>query len=208
MTGTSFIDYYDLMQVSPNADEDTIQQMFRYLAKKWHPDLQHGDQERFKLLIEAHKTLTNPERRAAYDLRYQRFWETKWNIAADASDSRTYVDDNEVREGLLSLYYVQRRSKMEDPGLGEMEVARLMRIPIHLVEFHIWYLREKGWIQRLDSGQLAITALGVDQAEKSRLRLNPDRLLTAHAGEPQKGEWEADSKPVGSFPVHSEDWQQ
>jgi len=208
VNGASFIDYYDLMQISPNADEDTIQQVFRYLAKKWHPDHQQGDPERFKLLVEAHNTFTNPERRAAYDLRYQRFWETKWNLAADASDGRGFVDEGEVREGLLSLYYVQRRSKMDDPGLGEMEVARLMRIPIQLVDFHIWYLKEKGWIQRLENGQLAITALGVDQVEKGRLRLNPDRLLTAPGSNHEKDEWKADSEPVRSFPVHGEDWQQ
>ena len=187
MNGVSFIDYYDLMQISPNADDDTIQQIFRHLAKKWHPDHQKGDPERFKLLVEAHDTFTDPERRAAYDIKYQRFWETKWKLAGDASDGRGFVEDSDVREGLLSLYYVQRRSKMDDPGLGEMEAARLMRIPIHLVDFHIWYLREKGWIQRLDSGQLAITALGVDQVEKSRLRLNPDRLLMAQGSDHEKG---------------------
>ncbi len=208
MIGASFIDYYDLMQISPNADEDTIQQIFRHLAKKWHPDHSKGDPERFKLLVEAHRTLTSAERRAAYDLRYQKFWETRWNLAADASDERAFVDDNEVREGLLSLYYVQRRSKMEDPGLGEMEVARLMRIPIHLIEFHIWYLKEKGWIQRLENGQFAITALGVDQAEKSRLRLSPDRLLTAQSADSKKDEWKAQQQPIGSFPIPSEDWKQ
>ncbi len=192
------------MQVSPNADEDTIQQIFRHLAKKWHPDHQHGDPERFKLLAEAHRTLMNPERRAAYDLRYQKFWETKWNLAADASTSQGFVDDSEVREGLLSLYYVQRRSKMDDPGLGEMEVARLMRIPIHLIEFHIWYLKEKGWIQRLESGQFAITASGVDQVEKGRLRLNPDRLLTAYGSDPEKEQGKDGSEPVRSFPVPNE----
>jgi hypothetical protein len=115
------------------------------------------------------------------------------------------VDDSEVREGLLSLYYVQRRSKMDDPGLGEMEVARLMRIPIHLVDFHIWYLKEKGWIQRLENGQFAITALGVDEVEKGRLRLNPDRLLPAHGiGQGQAGA-KADPNPVPSFPIHPED---
>jgi curved DNA-binding protein CbpA len=207
VNGTSFIDYYDLMQISPNSDEDTIQRIFRHLAKKWHPDRQQGDPERFKLLVEAHKTLTNPERRAAYDLRYQRFWETKWNIAADASDGRSFADDSEVREGLLSLYYVQRRSKMDDPGLGEMEVARLMRIPIQLVDFHIWYLKEKEWIQRLENGQFAITALGVDQVEKGRLRLSPDRLLTAHGSNLEKEDWKANSEPVRSFPVQNEDWQ-
>jgi len=197
----SFVDYYDLMQISPNADGDTIQHVFRHLAKKWHPDYHKGDPEQFKLLIAAHKTLTNPERRAAYDLRYQRFWENKWNIAADASDGRIIADDSEVREGLLSLYYVQRRSKMNDPGLGEMEVARLMRIPVHLIEFHIWYLKEKGWIQRLENGQFALTARGVDEVEKSRLRLSSDRLLTAHNSDSERDEEQADSEPLRSFPI-------
>jgi curved DNA-binding protein CbpA len=206
VNGPLFVDYYDLMQISPNADDDTIQQMFRHLAKKWHPDRQQGDPERFRLLMEAHKTLTNPERRAAYDLKYQRFWETKWNLATDASDGRVFVDDSEVREGLLSLYYVQRRSKMNNPGLGELEVARLMRIPIHLIEFHIWYLKEKGWIQRLENGQFALTALGVDQVEKSRLRLSSDRLLAANNSNFQKEEWEKEREPVASFPVRTEDF--
>ena len=34
--------------------------------------------------------------------------------------------------------------------------------PSHL-EFHLWYLREKGWIQRLESGLFAITVAGVDK---------------------------------------------
>jgi curved DNA-binding protein CbpA len=206
VNGSTFVDFYDLMQISPNADEDTIQHVFRYLAKRWHPDNQKGDPEQFRLLVEAHKTLTNPERRAAYDLRYQRFWEGKWNLAADASDGQGFLDDSQVREGLLSLYYVQRRSKMSDPGLGEMEVARLMRIPVHLIDFHIWYLKEKGWIQRLENGQFALTARGVDEVEKSRLRLNSDRLLAAHNAETEKDEWKTNPEPVRSFPVHSEEW--
>lgn len=201
MNTSSFIDYYDLMQISPNADVETIQHVFRHLAKKWHPDYRKGDPEQFKLLVEAHRTLTNTERRAAYDLRYQRFWENKWNLAAEASDGRSIVDDSEVREGLLSLYYVQRRSKMNDPGLGEMEVARLMRIPVHLIEFHIWYLKEKGWIQRLENGQFALTARGVDEVEKNRLRLSSDRLLAAHSSDLEKDEWKTDSEPLRSFPV-------
>ena len=204
MTGSSFVDYYDVLQISPNAEEDTIQQMFRHLAKKWHPDSRGGNPERFRLLVEAHKTLTNPERRVSYDLKYQRFWETKWNLQADASGSGSYVDDREAREGLLSLYYVQRRSSMNDPGLGELEVARLMRIPIHLIEFHIWYLKEKGWIQRLENGKFALTAPGVDEVEKGRLRLSSDRLIAAHTSTAKEGGWEADRKPPESIPAHSE----
>ena len=201
MNGSSFIDYYDLMQISPNADVETIQHVFRYLAKKWHPDYRKGDPEQFKLLVEGHKILTNTERRAAYDLRYEGFWENKWNLAAEASDGQAITDDSEVRASLLSLYYVQRRSKMNDPGLGEMEVARLMRIPVHLIEFHIWYLKEKGWIQRLENGQFALTALGVDEVEKSRLRLNSDRLLPAPNSDSEKDEGQTDAEPLRSFPI-------
>lgn len=204
MTGSSFVDYYDVLQISPNADEDTIQQMFRHLAKKWHPDNPGGNSENFRRLVEAHKTLTNPEKRVSYDLRYQRFWEAKWNLPADAADNTAYVDDREARESLLSLYYVQRRSSMNDPGLGELEVGRLMRIPIHLIEFHIWYLKEKGWIQRLENGKFALTALGVDEVEKGRLRLNADRLIAAHASTGKGGDWEPDPKPPESIPAHSE----
>jgi hypothetical protein len=47
------------------------------------------------------------------------------------------------------------------------------------MEFHMWYLKAKGWVERLeDGGQLAITALGVDHVEQGRLRLRKDRLLT------------------------------
>jgi len=207
VNSSSFIDYYDFMQISPNADQDTIQHVFRYLAKKWHPDGNQGDAERFKQLVEAHRTLTNIERRAAYDLRYQRFWDAKWNLAGEAADGKGFVNDSEVRDGLLSLYYVQRRSKMNDPGLGEMEVARLMRIPIDLIEFQIWYLKEKGWIQRLENGQFALTVLGVDQVETSRLQLNKDRLLAAKNSDPEKEEWNPGSKVVQAFPLQSEDWQ-
>ena len=199
MTISSFIDYYDLMQISQNADEDTIQQMFRYLAKKWHPDNPKGDPERFRLLVEAHKILTNAERRAAYDLKYQGYWEAKWNIVADAADGQAFISENEIRERLLSLYYVQRRSKMNDPGLGELEVSRLMRVPIHLIEFQIWYLKEKSWIMRLENGKLALTVSGVDEVEKKHLQLNADRLLVEHTENSNESE-ETVSRHIASIP--------
>jgi len=90
---------------------------------------------------------------------------------------------------------------MQNPGLGEMEAARLMRIPIELVEFHIWYQKEKGWIERLDNGLLAITALGVDEVEKDHLQLAPDRLLTARRSDGGTDEEKELRGPVRSFPV-------
>ena len=65
MSNTDFIDYYELLQVSSNADTDTIDRVFRHLAKKLHPDnKESADPERFRLIVEAHRTLSDPETRA------------------------------------------------------------------------------------------------------------------------------------------------
>ncbi len=35
------------------------------------------------------------------------------------------------------------------------------------MQFHIWYLKENGWVQRLENGQYAITVQGVDKLVES-----------------------------------------
>jgi len=178
-----FLDYYEILQVSPNADTDTVDRVFRHLAKKFHPDnTASGDTERFRVVMEAHKILSDPEARAAYDVRHTDHWNQKWQLASEAANRTAFGDDRETRESLLSLLYVQRRRTMKHPGMGELELAMLLRVPHELVEFHLWYLKAKGWVERLDTGALAITARGVDQVEQGRLRLGPDRLLPYNTG--------------------------
>jgi len=172
----SFVDYYELLQVSPNADDDTIQRVFRHLAKKHHPDAASpGDPEHFNRLLDAYRTLTDVELRATYDVAYQRHWSQTWRVAAEAATTPDLTDDTAIRHRLLSLFYVQRRRDMRSPGMGELDLERVLEIPAEHLAFHLWYLREKGWIQRLETGQIAITALGVDQIDQ--VRLGPDRLI-------------------------------
>ena len=60
MSAQAFVDYYELLQVSPNADEDTIQRVFRHLAKKHHPDASdERDPEHFNRLLEGYRILTD-----------------------------------------------------------------------------------------------------------------------------------------------------
>jgi hypothetical protein len=179
----AFVDYYEMLQVSANADEDTIHRVFRHLAKKHHPDVPgQGDRKHFDRLVEAHRTLTNAETRAAYDVKYQRYWNQTWKVAAEAADGQILVDDAAVRERLLSLFYVQRRRSMRQPGMAEMEVARLVGLPIEHVDFQLWYMREKGWIQRLDNGMLAVTVDGVDMIENMRERAGAPRMIETKSG--------------------------
>jgi DnaJ-class molecular chaperone len=62
-------DYYKTLGVDRNADEKTIKQAYRRLARKFHPDLNKskGAAERFKEINEANEVLSDPEKRRRYD---------------------------------------------------------------------------------------------------------------------------------------------
>lgn len=63
-------DYYQLLEVSRDADGSTIKSAYRKLAMKWHPDRNPGDAEaeaKFKACNEAYECLKDPQKRAAYD---------------------------------------------------------------------------------------------------------------------------------------------
>jgi hypothetical protein len=65
------LDCYEVMQLSPNADADTISRVYRMLAFRYHPDnAKTGNSEMFIRLSEAHQILSDPEKRAGYDARY------------------------------------------------------------------------------------------------------------------------------------------
>ena len=52
MDQITFADYYEDLQISPNADLDTIERVYRLLAKRYHPDNQtSGSIEKFERLL-------------------------------------------------------------------------------------------------------------------------------------------------------------
>jgi molecular chaperone DnaJ len=67
---TSQIDFYELLEVSRDADGATIKSAYRKLAMKYHPDRNPGDAEceaRFKAINAAYDCLKDDQKRAAYD---------------------------------------------------------------------------------------------------------------------------------------------
>jgi len=65
-----FKDYYEILGVSPTAEKKVIQQTFRKLARKYHPDLNPGNkeaEEKFKTINEANQVLSDVEKRKKYD---------------------------------------------------------------------------------------------------------------------------------------------
>jgi len=64
-------DYYEILGVPKNADENTIKKAYRSLAMKYHPDRNPGREkeanEKFKKINEAYEVLGDPEKRKQYD---------------------------------------------------------------------------------------------------------------------------------------------
>ena len=63
-------DYYDILDVSRDADENEIKKAYRKLAVKYHPDKNPGDkdaEDKFKEATEAYDVLRTPEKRQRYD---------------------------------------------------------------------------------------------------------------------------------------------
>ena len=174
---TDFINHYETLEVSASASFETVERVFRYLAQRYHPDsAEHGDIQKFAQIAEAYEVLGDLEKRAKFDIELAQQKVAEVELVEGAG---TIGDDTADRHRLLSLFYAQRRKDIKNPGLGINTVEQLMGIPVEVLDFHVWFFREKGWIQREEGGAISITADGVEkleasaerQAEQSRLRI-------------------------------------
>jgi curved DNA-binding protein CbpA len=170
MEAPSFIDYYEVLEISPNANSETVERMFRYLARHYHPDnLATADRDRFDLILEAHNVLRDPAKRVRYDLDYRKHVGARTELAEEASDGAGVDHDQNVQGKLLAILYAKRRRDSHDPGIGNAELQHLLACPMEILEFNLWYMREKKWVRTNQNGTLEITVEGVDriQAETS-----------------------------------------
>jgi curved DNA-binding protein CbpA len=172
-------DLYEVLEVSPNASQETIERMFRFLAQRYHPDRAGtGDADRFDQVLKAYGTLKEPESRAEYDSRHKTNSDFRWSLVEEAGDNDNFDKDRMIQERLLSVLYTKRKRDAREPGLGPIELERLTGCPREMLDFHLWYLREKGWIMRMENGSMAITADGVDQPLLINGRSRTQKLIT------------------------------
>ena len=177
------VDHYETLQISPNADPDTVQRVFRLLAQRFHPDnAETGDADRFRALHEAYSVLSVPEKRAQYDVHHQAVRQERWRFAATASGASDFELEQQMRSTILEILYARRRAEPGTPSFTNYELSQLTGQPREHLEFTIWYLTARKYVTRDDQSRLAITADGVDYLEQHR-DASVRRRLTATASE-------------------------
>jgi hypothetical protein len=175
-------DHYETLQVSPNADPETIHRVYRIMASRFHPDNPvTGSVERFLQLREAYQTLSDPALRMAYDANHRIlqteplpvFWQKSFVDGIEGETNR--------RLGVLSLLYHRRRVNDNKPGVSVLELEQRMAFPREYLNFALWYLHSKGYVTLLeDNSDYAITSAGIDFVESCSAKNKVIReLLTA-----------------------------
>ena len=180
------IDYYEFLQISPNADADTIHRVYRFLATRLHPDNpESGDAETFYLLKTAYDVLSNPDRRADYDV-------VRRNEPCQPVPLSTSIDFMDTLEGelnrrlaVLAVLYYRRRTNPQMPEVALSEIELRMGFPRDYLDFTTWYLVKKGYVTRADNAEFTLTAEGVDFVETQRANLPVlNKMLTDGSSSP------------------------
>ena len=186
----AFIDFYELMQISPKAEAETIQRVYRMLAARFHPDNPRtGDRERFLRLTKAYDVLSNREARAAYDLEYELRHAQPMSVFG-LKDFAAGIDGEANRRlGILCLLYNRRRSSPDHPGISILEFESMMSFPREHLMFTLWYLKDADLIRQDETSNFVITSRGVDHVEKnlSSSQVVYHLLKAAESGSVERG---------------------
>ncbi len=107
-------DYYAILNIPLDADDDEIKQTYRQKARDYHPDSGHGDAERFREVQEAYEVLHDGVLRRAYDRqREERGLSVDAPVALALSQSRTEVLPLDVPQMLYVLVDIQPHTEVQ-----------------------------------------------------------------------------------------------
>ncbi|HEY6121881.1 MAG TPA: DnaJ domain-containing protein [Pyrinomonadaceae bacterium] len=169
MTEEKATDFYEVLQVSPGAEPETINRVFRMLAQRFHPDNQQtGNENRFRTILEAYNVLSDPERRAKYDVLHSQQRKDRWRLVATGAQVENDFEMEEVvRVSMLEALYTKRRLEPANPGIPFREFETLTGKPREHLEFTIWFLQQKKFITVDDKSRLIMTIEGAEYLEQS-----------------------------------------
>ena len=175
-------DYYEVLQVSSTAEPETINRVYRMLAQRYHPDNQQtGNEGRFRVILEAYTILSDPEKRAQYDIAHQQHRQDRWRLVASGAQAENDFEMEQiVRLTLLEALYSKRRLEPTLPGIPFREFETLTGRPREHLEFTVWFLLQKRFVEYDDKSRLHLTVDGAEYVEQSyRSNLQQKRLRSS-----------------------------
>lgn len=173
------VDFYEVLQVSISAEPETINRVFRMLAQRYHPDNQQtGNENLFRTILEAYNVLSDPEKRARYDLIHQQQRKDRWRLVAAGQNAENDFEMEEVvRLTMLEALYTQRRLEPTNPGIFYRDFEKLTGRPREHLEFAVWYLQQKRFVTLDDKSRLQLTVEGAEHLEQNyRSKIQQKRL--------------------------------
>lgn len=181
-SGDAFVDFYALLQVDSTCDATILEKAYRHFAHMYHPDhAETADVTKFQEVISAYKVLRDPEKRAEYDALYKAHRKTNFFEFVQHEDlhlsEKSAIADAEEHEKMLFYLYKRRREHADDPGIMAYHLQKLIDCSDESFEFHIWYLKSKGFIQATEDATLEITIEGVDHVISMSRATQAEKLL-------------------------------
>lgn len=165
------VDYYEVLQISRHADEETIHRVYRMMAARYHPDNpKSGDTERFLAMRKAYEVLSDPARRAQYDRTHRPADEDALPIFELEDFTDGLEGEVNRRLGILSVLYHRRRINGSKPGISLLDLERRMALPREYLDFALWYLQSKGFVLAEQNSDFTVTVKGVDYLESVSTR--------------------------------------
>jgi hypothetical protein len=175
-------DHYEVLQVSRSADTDTIRRIFHVLAQRYHPDnTDTGNDEKFRRVVEAHAILSDPEKRAAFDVQLATQDKNRYRIFDSLQSTEGVQAEIRKRQGILRLLYAKRMTDTREPSMRARDFAELLGCPIEHLEFALWFLREQRCIIRSDNNRFEITCQGVEAFEAEQSSFSKKQLVALPA---------------------------
>lgn len=187
--GQNFVDYYGILQVSPNCDAKLLESAYHHLAKRYHPDhTTTSDVAKFGQVIEAYGILRDPEKRAEYDLLHAQHCDAEYlnfpSTSEDGIEEASALDDADDHARILMYLYRRRRENAQDAGVVGFYLQDMLQCSHEHFEFHKWYLKEKGYIVLTEQGTLAITIQGIDHVISLSRISKAEKLLISQSSTP------------------------
>jgi len=184
LSATEFVDYYDFLMVSPQADRAMVEWAVRLMLTRYGPkNPETADEEKYETTKAAYRALVDPAKREEYD----QIWAQqkgepgppeegkrdrrssgrtgqppidKITVELDATEEDVRLQ-TKLRQAILSAAYDTLIKNPRNPELGRAEISRLVRCRVDDLEFPIWFLRERNLIKTSNMGLYSLTAEGV-----------------------------------------------